>query len=184
MYNFVDNTATADGLASLWTFGWELGRTFHCFKLGLYFLRPLMPINGCKWWHSAWLSLTVYTFGAIVVQHKLTYADVNGHKRRQSSNMLNFQVQRKLTLAFQPIRKMPQGHRELTHFSAMATHGRICWSVYISMHDVTCAGTRLLLLCNVYAQFGCLRPLMNARSVNPGLVVNYGISNKTVLQIP
>ena len=66
--------------------------------------------------------------------------------------MLNFQGQRKLTLAFQPIRKAPQGHGEPTHCSATATHGRIRWPVYTSMHDVTCAGIRSLLLCNVYAQ--------------------------------
>ena len=91
-----------------------------------------------------------------MVQRKLTltYANVNGRKRRQSSTMLNFQGQRKLTLAFQPIRKAPQGHREPTHCSAMATHGRIRWPVYTSIHGVTCVGTRLLLLCNVYAQRG------------------------------
>ena len=178
MYNCIDNTTPADGLASL------AARTFRCLKLGLYFLRPIMPVNGCKWWHSAWLSVTVYTSGTNVVQCKLTYADTNGHKRRQSSTMLNFQGQGKLTLAFQPIRKMPQGHRELMHCSAMATRGRIRWFVYTSMHDVACAGTCLLLLCNVYAQFGCLRPLTDARSINPALVVNCGISNTTVLEIP
>ena len=65
-----------------------------------------------------------------MVQSKLAYADVNGRKRRQSSTMLNFQGQRKLTLAFQPIRKASQGHREPTHCSATAIHGRIRWPVY------------------------------------------------------
>ena len=112
---------------------------------------------------------TVYTSGANVVQRKLAYADVSGRKRRQSSTMLNFQGQRKLTLAFQPIRKAPQGHREPTHYSATATYGRICWPVHTFMHSVTCAGTRLLLMYSVYAQRGRLRPLTDARSINPAL---------------
>ena len=105
-----------------------------------------------------------------MVQRKLAYADVNGRKRQQSSTMLNFQGQRKLTLAFQPIRKASQGHREPMHCSAIATHGRIRWPVYTSVHGVTCAGTRLLLLCNIYAQRERLRPLTDARSINPALV--------------
>ena len=41
-----------------------------------------------------------------MVQRKLAYAAVNGRKRRQNSTMLNFQGQRKLTLAFQPITRV------------------------------------------------------------------------------
>ena len=100
-----------------------------------------------------------------MVQCKLRYADANRRIHWQSSTMLNFQSQRKLTLAFQPIRKAPQGHREPTHSSATATQGRERWPVYTSIHDVT--GIRLLLLRNVYAQRGCLSPLTNARRINP-----------------
>ena len=113
---------------------------------------------------------SVTTSGANVVQCKLAYADVNGRKRRQSSTMLNFQGQRKLTLTIQPIRKALQGHRKPTHRSATATHGRVRWPLYTSMRGVTCAGTRLPLLCNVYAQHERLRPLTAARSINPALV--------------
>ena len=90
----------------------------------------------------------------MVQRRKLAYADIKGRKRRQISTMLNFQGQRKLTPAFQAIRKAPQGHREPTHCSATATHGRIRWPVYTSMHSVTCAGIRLLLQCNAYTQRG------------------------------
>ena len=105
-----------------------------------------------------------------MVQHKLAHADVNGRKRRKSSTMLNFQDQRQITLGFQPIRKTPEDHQEPMHCSATATHGRIRWPVYTSMHSVTCAGTRLLLLCNVYVQRESLRPLTDARSINPALL--------------
>ena len=42
------------------------------------------------------------------------------------------------------------------------------------MHSITCAGTRLLLLCNVYAQRRCLRPPTDARSMNPALMCSEG----------
>ena len=96
--------------------------------------------------------------------------DVNRHECRQSSIMLNFQDQRQLTLAINAIRKAPRGHREPTHCSATATHGRVRWPVYTAMHGVTCAGTCLLLLCNVHAQRELLRPLMDARNINPAQV--------------
>ena len=38
------------------------------------------------------------------------------------------------------------------------------------MHGVTCAGTRVLLRRNVYAQRESLRPLTDARSINPALL--------------
>ena len=104
-----------------------------------------------------------------MVQRKLTYVDLNGRKRRQSSTMLNFQGQRKFTLAFQPISKAPQCHWVPTHCCATVTHGHIRWPVYTSMHGVICAGIHLLLLCNVYAQRGHLGPLIDARSINPAL---------------
>ena len=78
-------------------------------------------------------SVTVYTSGANWVQRKLVYEEVNGLKRWRSSPMLNFQGQRKLTPAFQPIRKMPQGHREPTHCSVTAMYGHVRWPVYTSL---------------------------------------------------
>ena len=49
------------------------------------------------------------------------YADC----RRQSSNLLNFQGQRRLAQAFQPITKALQGHRGLTRCSDRDVCGRI-----------------------------------------------------------
>ena len=93
-----------------------------------------------------------------------------GRKRAQTSaefNHVELEGQRKITLAFHLIKKAPQGH----HGPATAMHGRMRWPVYTSMHGVTFAVTRLLLLCNVYAQRESLGPLRDARSINPAYLL-------------
>ena len=104
--------------------------------------------------------VTQHTSGTNVVQCELEYVAVSGRKCRQSSTMLNFQGQRWLALAFQPIRKVSQGHREPTHCSTMATHRRIRSPVYTSMHSATCGETcPVLLLWNGGGKHRRLRPL-------------------------
>ena len=70
-------------------------------------------------------------------------------------------------LAFQPIRKVIQVHRESTHSSAM--HGRIHSPVCTSMPGATSGGTCLLLLWTGGCKHGHLHPLQAQKIINPSL---------------
>ena len=78
--------------------------------------------------------------------HTRAYADC----RRQSSNLLNFQGQRRPAQAFQPITKAPQGHRRLTRCSDRDVCGRIPTHVYARLFILL--STAQLALCSGDAQ--------------------------------
>ena len=97
--------------------------------------------------------------------HTRAYADC----RRQSSNLLNFQGQRRPAQAFQPITKALQGHRGLTRCSDMRTYTDAYARLFILLSTVQ------LALCSGDAQAaasvdicaGCRR--IRAWSINPAL---------------
>ena len=89
--------------------------------------------------YMATVGISVYTFVANCAQrmrvHTLTFACLRAGWARgytdcrcQSSNMLNFQGQRRPALAFQPITKALQGHRGPTRYvcGCIPSHTLVC----------------------------------------------------------
>ena len=125
-----------------------------------------------------WLSAQLFILLSTVVPS--AYADC----RRQSSNLLNFEGQRRPAQAFQPITKALQGHRGLTRCSDRDVCGRIPTHTLACLYFHSRRNLRYAVATHRQPQAWTSAPAAGAYArmeYKPGLMVYCGVSHTIVL---